>query len=120
MGLLLVLAGILFLPAGRLDWIQAWLFILAYGAFLLFYSVWTLRNDPGQAAERSRAGPNVKRWDQILVSVYGLLLVAMLVLAGLDAGRFFWAPAPLALQVIGWLGAIFAGYLIWWTASVNT
>ncbi len=118
--LLIVLAGLLFLPAGRLDWLQGWLFVLAYGAFLLVYSTWTRHNDPGQLAERSQAGPNVKRWDRILLSIYSVLLVGMLVLAGLDAGRFFWAPAPLALQVLGWAGSIFAGCLIWWTASVNT
>ncbi len=118
--LLLVLAGLLFLPAGRLDWLQGWLFVLAYGAFLLVYSTWTVRNDPGQMAERSQAGPNVKRWDRVLLAIYSGLLVGMLVLAGLDAGRFSWAPAPLALQILGWLASVCAGYLIWWTASVNT
>ncbi len=118
--LLLVLAGLLFLPAGRLDWLQGWLFVLAYGALLLVYTIWTMRNDPGLMAERSQAGPNVKRWDRILLAIYTVLLVGMLVLAGLDAGRYSWAPAPLALQVLGWAGSLFAGILIWWTSSVNT
>ncbi len=118
--LLLVLACLLFLPAGRLDWLQGWLFVLAYGAFLLVYSTWTVRNDPGQMAERSQAGPNVKRWDRVLLAIYSGLLVGMLVLAGLDAGRFSWAPASLALQILGWLASVCAASLIWWTASVNT
>jgi len=120
LALLLVLAGLLFLPAGRLDWLQGWLFVFAYGAFLLVYSTWTARNDPGQMAERSRAGPNVKSWDRILLTIYSVLRVGMLVLAGLDAGRFNWAPAPPALQLLGWLGSALAASLIWWTASVNT
>ncbi len=118
--LLLVLGGMLFISAGRLDWLQGWLFVAAYGAFLLVYCTWTARNDPGQLAERSKAGPNVKTWDRILLSIYSVLLVGMLVLAGLDAGRYRWAPAALLLQVVGWLGFVFAGSLIWWTASVNT
>jgi len=44
----------------------------------------------------------------------------MLVLAGLDAGRFRWAVAPLALQILGWLGAAFAGWIIFRTVAVNT
>ncbi len=119
-GLLLVLAGLLFLPAGRLDWLQGWLFVLAYTTLLVVYTIWTLRNDPGLMAERSQAGPNVKRWDRILLAIYSVLLVGMLVLAGLDAGRFSWAPVPLALQVLGWVGSACAGILIWWTSSVNT
>jgi protein-S-isoprenylcysteine O-methyltransferase Ste14 len=115
-----VLAGILFISAGRLDWLQAWLFILAYGVFLLFYGIWGLRNDPAQLAERSRRGGNAKGWDRLILAVYTVLLVAMLVVAGLDAGRYGWAPAPLWLQAIGWLGLALAGGMVWWTASVNT
>ncbi len=120
LALLVVLAGVLFLSAGRLDWLQGWLFILAYGVFLLVYGAWGQLNDPGQMAERSKAGPNVKSWDKIILSVYGVLLFAMLIVAELDAGRFRWALAPLFLQLIGWLGLAFAGVLIWWVASVNT
>ena len=120
LALLAMVGGLLFLPAGRLDWLQAWLFILFYGAFLLIYGIWGLRNDPDQIAERSKAGANVKSWDKMILSVYSVLLLAMLVLAGLDAGRFSWAPAPLFLQILGWLGIACSGGLIWWTASVNT
>jgi protein-S-isoprenylcysteine O-methyltransferase Ste14 len=115
-----VLAGLLFIPAGRLDWLQAWLFILAFGGFLLFYGIWGLCNDPAQLAERSRRGGNAKGWDRLILAAYTVLLVAMLVVAGLDAGRFGWAPAPLWLQVAGWLGLALAGGIVWWTASVNT
>ncbi len=118
--LLAVLAAILFVSAGRLDWIQAWAFCLAYGAFLLFYSTWTRRNDPAQLAERSRMASNVKGWDKAILSVYTVLLIVLLVVAGLDAGRFRWAPAPAALQAVGWIGLALAGGLIWWAASVNT
>ncbi len=114
------LAIILFVSAGRLNWIQAWAFILAFGGFLTFYGLWVLRNDPGQMNERSRVGQNTKSWDMVLLSVYVLLLIFTLVLAGLDAGRFGWAAAPMALQILGWLGAAFAGFLVFWSASVNT
>ena len=117
---ILILAAILFVSAGRLDWLQAWLFVLAFAGFLTFYGVWALRNDQGQLNERSQVGQNTKSWDKIILTAYTILLIGMLILAGLDAGRFRWAPAPLALQGVGWLGAAFAGFLVWWTASVNT
>lgn len=44
----------------------------------------------------------------------------MLVVASLDAGRFKWSPAPVALQIVGWLGLILAGRLILWVTSTNT
>jgi len=116
----IILAAILFVTAGRWDWIQAWLFVLAFAGFLTFYGLWGLRNDPGQLNERSRVGQNTKSWDKVILTTYTLLLIGMLVLAGLDAGRFRWAPASPVLQGLGWLGAVLAGFLIWWTASVNT
>ncbi|MCL5998122.1 MAG: isoprenylcysteine carboxylmethyltransferase family protein [Chloroflexi bacterium] len=41
-----VLIGLLFIPAGRLDWMQAWLFVFGYAAFVLLYGLWGLRHDP--------------------------------------------------------------------------
>jgi protein-S-isoprenylcysteine O-methyltransferase Ste14 len=120
LALLVILAGVLFISAGRLDWPQAWLFILAYGVFLLIYGAWGQRNDPGQITERSNIGSNVKTWDKIILSIYTVLLFVMLIVAGLDAGQFRWAVAPTLLQAIGWVGLLLAGGLIWWAASVNT
>jgi len=114
------LAIILFLPAGRLDWPQAWGFIIAYSLFLIFYGMWGVRNDPGQLAERSKMAKNAKSWDKVILTVYTVLLLVMLVLAGLDAGRFRWSSIPIIGQVAGWIGLVFAGIIIGWTVSVNT
>jgi protein-S-isoprenylcysteine O-methyltransferase Ste14 len=119
-GLILLLSGLLFIPAGRLDWWEAWLFIAVYTIFILIYLLWGLRKDPGQIAERSHTGKNVKNWDKVILGFYTVLLLVMVILAGLDAGRFRWAPVSLAVEIIGWLGFILAGSWIWWTASVNT
>ena len=87
------LAAILLISAGRMDWIQAWAFTLAFGSFLTFYGLWVLRNDPGQMNERSQVGRNTKSWDKVILTAYTVLLLTMLILAGLDAGRFGWAVA---------------------------
>jgi protein-S-isoprenylcysteine O-methyltransferase Ste14 len=118
--LLAILLGLLLLAAGRLDWIQAWAFSLAFFTFLLAYGIRALRHDPGQLAERSKMEQNVKSWDKIILSLYTVLLFMLLVLAGLDGGRFRWAPAPPLLQVLGWAALLFAGGLVFWTTSVNT
>ena len=38
--ILAVLGGLLFIPAGRLGWTDAWAYIIAYGVFLLSYAIW--------------------------------------------------------------------------------
>ena len=107
------------LSAGRLDWLQAWAFSLMFFAFLLFYGIRTLRHDPGQLAERSKMEKNVKSWDKIIMSLYTVLLIAMLILAGLD-GANRWAPASPGWQAAGWIAMALASCLIFWTTMVNT
>jgi protein-S-isoprenylcysteine O-methyltransferase Ste14 len=114
------LAVLLFLPAGRLDWLQAWLFVVAYGLFLAFYGLWAAAKDPDQLRERGRVAENVKQWDKVIMAVYTLLLLVLFPLAGLDAGRFRWSSVPLALTLLGWLGFFAAGSLIFWTLATNT
>jgi hypothetical protein len=97
MGFLLAL--LLFLSAGRLDWAAGWilmaLFLLGnFGVLLVLLKV-----DPGLAQERIEVPGEIKPWDRVLTGVPKvLLLVVMLPLAGLDL-RFRWSQSfPAALQ----------------------
>ena len=118
--LILVLAALLFIPAGRLDWPEAWAFILGYSVFLAAYSLWVRRYDPEQLKERSRTGENTKTWDKMILGIYTALLLVLLIVCGLDGGRFGWAPLSTWVRVLGWLAMVAAAGLVWWTASVNT
>ena len=118
--LLIVLVVLLFLPAGRLDWWDAWVFIGLYSLFILAYGLWSSGNDPAQLAERSHTAANVKKWDQIILWIYTLLLLLMMVMAGLDGGRFHWMPVALSVRLLGWLDLVLAGSWIWWVITANT
>jgi protein-S-isoprenylcysteine O-methyltransferase Ste14 len=113
------LAGILFAAAGRVDWLAAWSLIFLYAIFLLIVMVWGFRNAPDLMKERGRIASNVKSWDKFINAVYAILLIALLITAGLDAGRYGWSSMPLALQVMGTLGLILAGWVIRWTTAEN-
>jgi len=115
-----LLAAILFLSAGRLDWLEAWVFVAVYGSFLVMYAVWSVFRDPAQLQERGRVAENVKSWDKTILGIYTVLLVPLFVLAGLDAGRFGWSSPPLAMAIIGWVGLIAASLLVFWALMVNT
>lgn len=116
---ILVMDLLLFIPAGRLDWPAAWILSLLYGVFLLAYAVWGTLKAPDLLKERSRVAENVKSWDKVIMAVYTVLLLATLVLAGLDVGRSRWSDMPLALQVLGLAGLFPAGGIIFWTIVTN-
>lgn len=116
---LLVLLALFIVPAGRLDWWPAWVFLALYLALVAVFALWTARRHPGLLSERRRPAGEVKRWDQQLMRVYTVALVALVVVAGLDAGRFGWAPAPLWLQALGWLLMLASAALILWVTRSN-
>jgi len=110
---LLILAAILFLASGRLDWRMAWVYLGIYviaitvTAFLLF------RKNPELIAERAEIKAGTKAWDKVLGALYIIMASLLLLLVcGLDM-RFGWSPripAMLKLMalVIGVLGFSFA------------
>lgn len=116
---ILVMDLLLFIPAGRLDWPAAWILSLLYGVFLLVYAVWGTLKAPDLLKERSQVADNVKIWDKVIMAVYTVLLLATLVLAGLDVGRFQWSHTPVAVQVLGLMGMVLAGGLVFWTILTN-
>ncbi len=114
------LALLLFVPAGRLDWFEAWALIAAYGAFLTLYALWGLMKDPEQLQERGRTAQNVKPWDKVIMAAYTVFLLLTPIVAGLDAGRFRWSAVPPLAKALAWLGLILAGALIFWALTTNT
>jgi len=117
---LALLAGLLFLPAGRWDWPEAWTFLAAYGSFLVMYAIWGLWKDPDQLKERSRVAPNVKAWDKVILTAYTICLVLTFVIAGLDAGRFHWSSVGPSTRALAWAGQALAGGVIFWALATNT
>jgi len=115
----LVIGGVLFIAAGRLDWSEAWAFLIAYFVIALVTAVWMLRTNPELTQERARPGRNAKSWDNVLVVLNLVLTLALFAVIGLDAGRCGWSKVPLALRGLGLLGFIPAFGLPLWAAAVN-
>jgi protein-S-isoprenylcysteine O-methyltransferase Ste14 len=119
LAVILVMDLLLFVPAGRLDWPEAWILSLLYGAFLLAYVVWGTLRAPDLLKERSQVAQNVKPWDKVIMAIYTVLLLTTPILAGLDVGRAQWSQMPVLLQVLGLAGIVWAGALIFWTVLTN-
>jgi protein-S-isoprenylcysteine O-methyltransferase Ste14 len=117
--LFLIETSLLFVAAGRLDWIEAWVyFALRFGA-LLTIGLWAARKNPGVINERGRSSDNAKSWDKIFGAIYAPLLFIIPIAAGLDAGRYGWSNVPQIWQTIGLLALIPAMILPYWAMAVN-
>lgn len=82
-------AAILFLSAGRFDWIWAWVFLGICLASVSINVSFMLHTNPETIAERGRL-TETKDWDKVVAGLWSLALFLVLPLvAGLDV-RFGW------------------------------
>ena len=117
-----VLAVLLFLPAGTLAWAGAWAFIAELALPSVVIGVWLARHDPALLKERM-AGlfrPGQSRADRALMALFLVLTVAWLVIMALDAMRFRLSHVPLWLQVVGGIGVAFCFYVAFITFRANS
>ncbi len=115
----LVYAGLLFAIRGRLDWIEAWVFLSIYLLGILANALWAFSHNPEVINERGRVGKNAKTWDKIIGIVYSLLLLALMVVAPLDV-RNAWSSVPTWVKFLGGIGFIFAMIMTFWAMKANT
>jgi len=113
--LFLIMAALLLIPAGTLDYWQAWTFLTVYFAWALAITLYLMRKDPDLLARRMSGGPTAeKRTSQkIIMSFTSLGFIGLIVVPALDR-RFGWSHMPpyaaLAgdlLVALGWLAIFF-------------
>lgn len=113
------LALLLFLPAGRLDWPEAWLWLGLALTGALVVGAHVRGRNPGLAERRRKAGRGTPTWDRVVISLLRLSFAAILIAAGLDRGRYGWSAlgpgalaAGIALVVVALVG-------IGWSMGAN-
>lgn len=87
----LVFSAILFICAGRINYTQGWIFLSA-NILATLMNYFTIHKNSELINERSKPGEGIKSWDKLLLGLSALIYVIIIVLAGLDSGRFLWTP----------------------------
>lgn len=113
-----ILAAILFLSAGRLDWVWSWALVIITAAWATATGVVSIRRSPELLAERLGPREGAKRWDLMIMSVVGVLTLVRCIVAGLDV-RFGWTEVSLPLHVIALMIAVLGYALVVWATAVN-
>jgi protein-S-isoprenylcysteine O-methyltransferase Ste14 len=84
--LLVVMAVLLFVPAGTLDFWQAWVFLAVFGASSWAITLYLMKKDPQLLARRMQSGPTAEKEisQKIIQSLTSIMFVAMLAAPALD------------------------------------
>ena len=112
--LIMIMAALIFIPAGTLDYWQAWLFLAVYFASSLAITLYLMAKDPQLLQRRMRGGPTAEKRpaQKIIMTLTSLGFVGLLVVPALDH-RFGWSHvSPLielsgdALVALGFIGVL--------------
>jgi protein-S-isoprenylcysteine O-methyltransferase Ste14 len=102
----------LFVPAGTLHFVEAWVFLALFLTASLAITVYLAKSDPALLGRRIQAGPMAEkeRAQKIIQGVASLAFLATIVVPALDH-RFGWSRVPLSAVITGDI-LIALGFLI--------
>ncbi len=117
----LVMAALLFVPAGTLDYLQAFVFIASFVGASAAITVYLAIRDPKLLERRMHAGPTAeKQTSQKIIMVFAVLgFIALLVVPALDR-RFMWSPVPPYVSVTGDLLVALGFLLVYFVIRENS
>jgi protein-S-isoprenylcysteine O-methyltransferase Ste14 len=100
--LIAVMAAIVFIAAGTLDYWQAWTFLAVYASASLAIILYLAQKDPALLARRMKGGPLAEKEpaQKIIMSLTLLGFIGLLVMPALDY-RFGWSQMPSAIAIAG-------------------
>jgi protein-S-isoprenylcysteine O-methyltransferase Ste14 len=113
--LFFVMAAIIFIPAGTIDYWQAWVFLFVYFLSSLMLTFYLMRKEPKLLKRRMRGGPFAEKdpIQRIIMSLTSLGFICLLVIPAFDH-RFAWSNMPTYfviagdfLLAVGWLALFF-------------
>ena len=118
----LVFFGVLlFVPAGTVNYWQAWVFIAVFIAATMLPSIYLAVNDPEALRRRMHAGPTAETRpvQRLIFCAIYVLVAALLVVSALDH-RFGWTTVPLWLVVVGDVLVVVGLVLAQWVVIQNS
>ncbi len=116
----IIMAGlILFLSAGRWDWIWGWATLISLTFWVAGTALTVIPTNPVLLAERRGPRKGAKVWDTAIVSIVGLIVLAIYFVGGLDT-RYGWtSDFPTMFQIAGLVLALLGYALVVWATASN-
>ncbi|MGE5365642.1 MAG: methyltransferase family protein, partial [Bacteroidales bacterium] len=112
---------ILLISAGKISWLNGWLFFGLILGYEMFYVGLFIKVNPGLLNERGKVVPEGgKLFDKIFAVLYLPLYFSILIISGIDAGRYEWTIMPLWVIVFGVVMFLLSSFLSFWAMYVNS
>ena len=117
-GGLLVLAAMFFLPAGTLDYWEAWVYIVVLFVPITIVLRYLIRHDPALLERRMRMKEREAE-QKLIVKLSFVWFFVMFLLPGFDR-RFEWSNVPVALVLAADVLVLLGYFGVFWVFRENT
>jgi len=116
---IVIIAAVLFISSGRLDWWMAWAYLGLFVVGVCVNMILIIRRSPELIEERSQIKADTKKWDFYLAGIFGLLSIVTLLVSGLDI-RFGWSvEIPFFLKFAAVVLVVLGSFLGSWAIVSN-
>lgn len=116
----LVIGVLMFIGAGRLDWVLGWLFLFFWGFLKILFILLLYWHDPDLLVERATRHQNTQPYERVILPIYFVFSFITILLAAIDGGRFRWSgEVPLAVIVIAYILFLLGNGLASWAVAAN-
>jgi protein-S-isoprenylcysteine O-methyltransferase Ste14 len=115
----LFIAMILFISAGRINWVRAWIWIGLWSTMLTLNGIVLFKKNPELINARGKKHEDTKGFDKLIFALSTPLFILLFAVAGLDAGRFGWSSMSLGWLIVGILMFILGGVFAAWAMFEN-
>jgi protein-S-isoprenylcysteine O-methyltransferase Ste14 len=100
--LVIILGMLLFIPAGSVDFWEAWVFLFIFSIAVITITIYFLKHDPKLIEGRLKAGPFAEKdkSQKIIQAFASLFFILLIVVPALDH-RFGWSDVPICFVILG-------------------
>jgi protein-S-isoprenylcysteine O-methyltransferase Ste14 len=99
--LIIFMGVLLFIPAGTVYYMQAWLYMLTFAVSTILITIYLFKNDPKLLEKRVHAGiaAEKEKSQKVIQAIAGVFFCLIYVVAALDY-RFHWSDIPVYISVL--------------------
>ena len=118
---LIFMAAVLFVPAGTLNFWQAWLFLAVFAACTVMVGLYFVMHDPALVERRMKVGPVAEQEprQRLILSLLLAGLLLMLIVPGFDR-RWHWSNVPGWLSILAEIGMAASFVLFFFVMKQNS
>ncbi len=114
-----MLALLLFLTANTVNWLAGWAMVSVMAGWVIGTALVVLPRYPELLAERVGPRKGANTWDTLLLSLYGLVMLILWIVAGFDL-RYGWSSGLGPAGQIAAMVIVIAGHaLVVWATGTN-